>query len=88
MFKSIAYLPCAAAVASLTLLPTISSANDIILTSPDNTVRLVGEFVGFELDTYVIRINDIEMRVSAMMMNCEGTGCLNFQPVAASATSG
>lgn len=88
MLTSIASLSRMAAVAGLALLPMTAKANEIILTSPDNTVRLVGQYVGFEVDTYVITINGIEMRVSAARMNCAGANCLNFEPVATADASG
>ncbi|MEJ6404182.1 hypothetical protein [Yoonia sp. 2307UL14-13] len=66
---------------ALAVIPGIAAADQITLTSPDNTVRLTGNFIGFEQDSYVIDLKGHEVRVPIVTMNCEGADCLGFSPL-------
>ncbi|MDA9865142.1 phosphate ABC transporter substrate-binding/OmpA family protein [bacterium] len=49
--------------------------NSIALKSTDGTINLVGEFVAFNDDNYVIRTDLGDLRVSASRVRCEGAAC-------------
>ena len=68
-------------VSGLMALPVMAQADQIILTSPDQTVRLQGTFVAFDVNAYVIEINGYELRVAAAQMQCAGVDCMDFEPV-------
>ena len=68
-------------VGLLALAPAIASADQITLTSADNTVRFTGEFAGFDQDKYLIYVKGHMIALPIMMMNCEGSDCLGFSPL-------
>lgn len=66
--------------AALILTPAVASAGEITLTSADETVRIRGEFVGFQEQAYVIRYRSFELVVPAANMRCDGDDCPRFGP--------
>jgi phosphate transport system substrate-binding protein len=58
--------------------PSMALAGEVTLKSSDGTVNLVGEFVSFEDNSYVIRTGLGELRVSAERVRCEGADCPEF----------
>jgi hypothetical protein len=60
--------------------PSMSSADEITLTSVDQTVILRGEFVGLSADAYIIEYNEHNLYVPIQLMTCEGNNCLEFVP--------
>ena len=73
----------AMALTSGLLLPSISSAQDVVLRSTDGTINVTGEFVNFQDDTYIIRTALGELRIAASSMVCEGAACPTFDNLAA-----
>jgi len=71
----------AVAMTTLTLMPGIAAADMITLSMPDNTLKLSGEFLGFDQNAYVVEIAGTQVRVPVGLMHCEGADCLGFQPV-------
>lgn len=69
------------AMTSLAVIPGVAAADEIILSLPDNTLRLYGQFVGFDQNAYVVEIAGNEIRVPVGLMICEGPDCLDFQPI-------
>jgi len=76
MVKSFFYVISAAVL----LVPAAVGADQIRLTSYDNTVRLTGTFVGFRQDVYIINFNGHLVEVPIAGMICEGPDCLDFVP--------
>jgi phosphate transport system substrate-binding protein len=68
------------------LVPFATQAEEIVLKSPDGSVDLVGEFVEFADNTYVIRTSLGELRVSAASVRCEGAACPTFEAAEGSLT--
>ncbi len=62
-----------------TMLPTAVLADEVALKSADGTVNLVGDFVSFEDDHYVIRTALGDLRISAARVRCEGAACPQFE---------
>ncbi|SFJ88932.1 phosphate ABC transporter substrate-binding/OmpA family protein [Jannaschia pohangensis] len=58
-----------------TLAPTAVAAEDVNLISSDGTINIVGEFVDFTENSYVIRTALGELRLSAARVRCEGAAC-------------
>lgn len=65
-------------VAAAGLIPTAVLADEVALKSSDGTVNLVGEFVDFVDDNYVIRTALGDLRISAARVRCEGAACPTF----------
>ncbi len=66
------------ALSAALMTPAIGNAAEVTLRSADGTVDLVGEFVEFTDNNYVIRTGLGELRISASRVRCEGAGCPNF----------
>jgi phosphate transport system substrate-binding protein len=64
-------------------LPMSVLADEIALKSADGTVNLVGEFVEFKDDNYVIRTGLGDLRISASRVRCEGEACPSFDTATA-----
>lgn len=67
------------AVAGLALIAAPALADDVKLFSSDGTVNIVGEFVDFTENSYVILTALGELRVSAARVRCEGAACPVFE---------
>ena len=63
------------ALATGMMLSTAAVADEVTLKSADGTVNLVGEFVEFKDDNYVIRTALGDLRISASRVRCEGAAC-------------
>lgn len=62
--------------------PTLVGATEITLKFDNQDLTIVGEYTGFQNDTYII-VNELgEMRIPAGMVTCQGDACM---PVAAPA---
>lgn len=68
----------ALALSAALLAPTFAQAAEVTLRSADGTVDLVGEFVEFTDNNYVIQTGLGQLRISASRVRCEGAGCPNF----------
>ncbi|MFQ1702914.1 phosphate ABC transporter substrate-binding/OmpA family protein [Loktanella agnita] len=55
--------------------PATGGAGEVTLKSADGTVNLVGEFVAFSDNNYVIRTGLGDLRISATRVRCEGADC-------------
>ena len=62
-------------VAGAIAMPSLAVADEVTLKSSDGTVNIVGEFVAFEENAYVIRTGLGELRISAARVRCEGAAC-------------
>ncbi len=71
------------ALASGLLFSTAAVADQVTLKSADGTVNLVGEFVDFKDDNYIIRTALGDLRISASRVRCEGAACPQFDSVVA-----
>ena len=69
----------ALAFAGAMLAPAMGNAGEVTLKSSDGSVNLVGEFLTFEENTYVIRTALGELRISAARVRCEGDSCPVFE---------
>lgn len=65
------------------LLPMSVLADEVTLKSADGTVNLVGEFIEFVDDNYVIRTGLGDLRISASRVRCEGAACPTFDTASA-----
>ncbi len=63
------------ALLGCTCLSTAAFAGEVSLKSADGTVNLVGEFVDYRDDNYVLRTALGELRISAARVRCEGASC-------------
>ncbi|MEM6713366.1 MAG: substrate-binding domain-containing protein [Pseudomonadota bacterium] len=75
-------LTAALLAASMTI-PTAAVSSEVRLKSSDGTVDLVGDFVEFNDDHYVIRTALGDLRISAARVRCEGEACPTFDTAAA-----
>lgn len=62
-------------------LPMSVLADEVTLKSADGTVNLVGEFVEFADNNYVIRTGLGDLRIAASRVRCEGDACPTFDIV-------
>ncbi len=62
------------------LLPSFGVAGEIALSTADNSVNIVGEFVSFADGHYTVRTELGEMRVAAAQVTCTGSDCLRVTP--------
>jgi phosphate transport system substrate-binding protein len=72
-------------LAGTALVPMAALAEDVSLKSTDGTVNVVGEFVEFVDNSYVIRTALGELRISAANVTCEGAACPSFETATADA---
>ena len=73
----------ALAVTGALVAPSFAIAEDVTLKSSDGTVNIVGEFLAFEENTYVVRTGLGDLRISAERVRCEGTACPVFETATA-----
>lgn len=66
------------ALGAALMVPVASQAAEVTLRSADGTVNLVGEFIEFTDNNYVIRTGLGDLRISASRVRCEGEGCPDF----------
>lgn len=74
---------CAIVIAGASLLPFNAMADEVTLKSSDGTVNLVGEFVDFQDDHYIIRTGLGDLRIAASRVRCEGEACPVFETTSA-----
>lgn len=60
-------------------IPMSVLADEVTLKSADGTVNLVGEFIDFKDDNYVIRTGLGDLRIAASRVRCEGDACPSFE---------
>lgn len=65
------------------LLPTAALSGEVALKSSDGTVNIVGEFVDFNEDHYVVRTALGDLRIAASRVRCEGADCPTFDTASA-----
>lgn len=73
-------LNCKSAVRTMALLgasmlTSAAFADQVTLKSADGTVNLVGEYVDYKDDNYIIRTALGDLRISAARVRCEGAAC-------------
>ncbi len=73
----------ALALAATGFFATAAVAGEVALKSADGTVNLVGEFVDFKDDHYIIRTALGDLRISAARVRCEGADCPTFETASA-----
>ncbi|MEM6566562.1 MAG: phosphate ABC transporter substrate-binding/OmpA family protein [Pseudomonadota bacterium] len=71
------------ALASGLMFSTAALADQVTLKSADGTVNLVGDFVDFVDDNYIIRTALGDLRIAASRVRCEGAACPQFDSVSA-----
>lgn len=84
--KTIGKLNASAAAFAVLMSSTAAFADEVTLKSADGTVNLVGEFVDFKDDNYIIRTSLGDLRISASRVRCEGAACPTFDDVVAGVT--
>lgn len=57
------------------VLPTAVLAKEVTLQSPDGTVNIIGEYVDYVEDYYIIRTGLGDLRISSSRVNCLGAVC-------------
>ena len=73
----------AVAVAGL-VIPSSVSADEIALTLKAQGITLVGDFGGFQDDTYILSTQAGTIYVPAMLVTCEGDDCFEMIEAATS----
>lgn len=73
----------ALAVAGALAAPGFAFGQDVTLKSADGTINIVGEFLEFTDNAYMIRTALGEMRISAERVRCEGSACPDFETATA-----
>ena len=73
----------ALAIAGALFTPTLGMADEVTLKSSDGTVNIVGEFVDFKENAYIIKTGLGELRISAERVRCEGAACPVFETATA-----
>lgn len=68
------------------LLPTAVLSGEVALKSSDGTVNIVGEFVDFAEDHYIVRTALGDLRIAASRVRCEGADCPTFDTASADVT--
>ncbi|MEL6681303.1 MAG: phosphate ABC transporter substrate-binding/OmpA family protein [Pseudomonadota bacterium] len=58
--------------------PLEAQSSQVTLKSADGTVNLVGEFIAFNDNYYIIRTGLGDLRISASRVRCEGAACPDF----------
>ena len=86
MTKSLLKTTSAMALAATMALPAFAQGT-VNLISADGTVDIVGEFVEFTENSYVIKTALGELRLSAERVRCEGAACPTFDTGIASGDS-
>jgi len=76
----------ALALLGATMLSSAAFAEQVTLKSADGTVNLVGEYVDFKDDNYIIRTALGDLRISAERVRCEGPACPDLAGTAADFT--
>ncbi len=69
------------ALASGLMFSTAAVADQVTLKSADGTVNLVGDFVDFVDDNYIIRTALGDLRIAASRVRCEGAACPQLETV-------
>jgi phosphate transport system substrate-binding protein len=72
--------------AGAAMLPMMAQAEEVTLKSSDGTVNIVGEFVEFVDNAYVVRTALGDLRVSAATVSCEGAACPTIETTAVDVT--
>ncbi len=55
--------------------PAVITANEITLVFTNHDLTIVGEYVGFQDEAYIIIKDETEMHIPAILVNCEGDAC-------------
>lgn len=63
------------AIAVLSFSASSVGADEVTLRSSDGTVNIVGEFIEFSENSYVVRTDLGDLRISASRVRCEGDAC-------------
>lgn len=74
---------CAIALAAASTFPTAVLSEQVSLRSADGTVNLIGEFIDYKEDHYIIRTLLGDLRIAASRVSCEGAACPTFETTAA-----
>lgn len=69
---------CATALVGVLTQTAAVNAGEVTLKSSDGTVNIVGEFIEFNDDNYVVRTALGDLRISASRVRCEGADCPTF----------
>ncbi len=75
-----------AAALGIALAPSLALAAQVTLKSADGTVNLVGEFIEFKDDNYIIRTELGDLRISSSRVRCEGAACPEITTASADVT--
>lgn len=67
-------------------LSSAANAEEVTLRSPDGTINIEGELLGFDDGVYLIRSVLGEVRLSASRVSCEGAGCPELASAVADVT--
>lgn len=78
IYKSYRSFAATCALATAMAIPAATYAGEVTLKSADGTVNLVGEFIEFTDNNYVIRTGLGDLRISASRVSCIGDDCPTF----------
>lgn len=73
----------AIALIATAFMTSATFAGEVTLESPDGAVKLVGEFIEFTNNNYVVRTELGDLRISASRVECNGESCPVFQELVA-----
>lgn len=79
--RSVLASACMLAIGAM--VPNAAISAEVSLKSADGTVNLVGEFVDFADDNYIIRTALGDLRISASRVRCEGEACPKIETASA-----
>ncbi len=74
------------AIATGMLAATAAFADEVTLKSTDGTINVVGEFIDFADDSYIVRTALGDLRINASRAVCEGAACPTFGNASADVT--
>ena len=78
VYKKYKNLVSSFALSAALITPAATMAGEVTLKSADGTVNLVGEFIEFTDNNYVIRTGLGDLRISASRVSCAGADCPDF----------
>lgn len=83
LFNVLKTTSAGAALATGMIFATAASADQVTLKSADGTINLIGEFIDYKDDNFILRTALGDLRISASRVRCEGAACPDLDTVVA-----